>query len=691
MKNAYTVPAISGFLLLAVLVVFGQTIRHEFVNFDDDSYVYANPQVSHGLTVSGAVWAFTQSYRSNWIPLTWISLMVDGNLYGLHAGGYHLTNVLLHAATAILLFLVLRRMTGCLWPSAFAAALFAVHPLRAESVAWVTERKDVLSGLFFMLTLWAYVGYVRHRFSLARYALVIVLFALGLMAKPMLVTLPFVLLLLDYWPLRRMVFVPREDTLALGWTSHGRPESEAKGVGGTTITPTETLGGKALGRVSVLVRLVIEKIPLFVVAGGDCLLTLFVQDRSLVSTEHLPLWWRIGNAIIAYVTYLGQFFYPVGLSVLYPRPGLDLPLWKVFAAFLVLASITTAAFIGRRRCPYILVGWLWYLGMLVPVIGFLQVGTVSVADRFTYLTQIGLGIALAWGAADLCRSWPYRRWVCGVASASVLAVLMGCALRQTSFWRNSETLWTRALACNSQNAFAQGSLGMVLHQSGRIDEAAACYLKAIEIGPDEDAHNNLGGILADRGEIGEAIAHFQKALKINPDSASAHNNLGRILASRGRTDEAIAHLRKALETEPNSADTHSSLGKAFLRQGKPSETLIQWREAVRLQPTDIGNVSQLASLLATCPETSIRNGNEAVYLARWAVELSKGRKPTVLGTLAAAYAEAGQFSKAIEAAERAVALASTDGNVALTDTLRAQIKLYQAGSPYREILSQHGK
>ena len=655
MKNAYTVPAISGFLLLAVLVVFGQTIRHEFVNFDDDSYVYANPQVSHGLTVSGAVWAFTQSYRSNWIPLTWISLMVDGNLYGLHAGGYHLTNVLLHAATAILLFLVLRRMTGCLWPSAFVAALFAVHPLRAESVAWVTERKDVLSGLFFMLTLWAYVGYVRHRFSLARYALVIVLFALGLMAKPMLVTLPFVLLLLDYWPLRRMVFVPRE------------------------------------GRVSVLVRLVIEKIPLFVVAGGNCLLTLLVQDRSLVSIEHLPLWWRIDNAIIAYVTYLGQFFYPVGLSVLYPRPGLDLPLWKVFAAFLVLASITTAAFIGRRRCPYILVGWLWYLGMLVPVIGFLQVGTVSVADRFTYLTQIGLGIALAWGAADLCRSWSYRRWVCGVASASVLAVLMGCALRQTSFWRDSETLWTRALACNSQNAFAQGSLGMALHESGRIDEAAACYLKAIEIGPDGDAHNNLGGILADRGEIDAAVAHFQKALKINPDSASAHNNLGGILADRGRTDEAIAHFRKALETEPNSADTHSSLGKALLRQGKPSETLTEWREAVRLQPTDIGSVSQLASLLATCPETSIRNGDEAVYLARWAVELSKGRKPTVLGTLAAAYAEAGQFSKAIEAAERAVALASTDGNVALADTLRAQIKLYQAGSPYREILSQHGK
>ena len=655
MKNAYTVPAISGFLLLAVLVVFGQTIRHEFVNFDDDSYVYANPQVSHGLTVSGAVWAFTQSYRSNWIPLTWISLMVDGNLYGLHAGGYHLTNVLLHAATAILLFLVLRRMTGCLWPSAFVAALFAVHPLRAESVAWVTERKDVLSGLFFMLTLWAYVGYVRHRFSLARYALVIVLFALGLMAKPMLVTLPFVLLLLDYWPLRRMVFVPRE------------------------------------GRVSVLVRLVIEKIPLFVVAGGNCLLTLLVQDRSLVSIEHLPLWWRIDNAIIAYVTYLGQFFYPVGLSVLYPRPGLDLPLWKVFAAFLVLASITTAAFIGRRRYPYILVGWLWYLGMLVPVIGFLQVGTVSVADRFTYLTQIGLGIALAWGAADLCRSWSYRRWVCGVASASVLAVLMGCALRQTSFWRDSETLWTRALACNSQNAFAQGSLGMALHESGRIDEAAACYLKAIEIGPDGDAHNNLGGILADRGEIDAAVAHFQKALKINPDSASAHNNLGGILADRGRTDEAIAHFRKALETEPNSADTHSSLGKALLRQGKPSETLTEWREAVRLQPTDIGSVSQLASLLATCPETSIRNGDEAVYLARWAVELSKGRKPTVLGTLAAAYAEAGQFSKAIEAAERAVALASTDGNVALADTLRAQIKLYQAGSPYREILSQHGK
>ena len=471
------------------------------------TYVYANSHVSRGLTASGAVWAFTHGSQANWVPLTWLSLMVDCQLYDLHAGGHHLTNVLLHAATAMLLFLVLRRMTGRLWPSALVAALFAVHPLRAESVAWITERKDVLSGLFFMLTLWAYVGYVRHRFSLARYALLLALFGLGLMAKPMLVTLPFVLVLLDYWPLGRFA-----GSTCFNPTSLPTPPHCNGGDFPGAANFCETLLGRSWSS-----RLVIEKIPLFILAAADCLVTILMQDHTLVSSEHLPWGWRLGNAAINYVTYLGQFFYPVGLVVVYSRPGLDLPLGQICAASLVLAIITAAAFLGRRRCPYLLVGWLWYLGMLAPVIGLLQVGCTSLADRFTYLSQIGPAVALVWGAADLCRAWPYRRWACGLASASVLAVLLGCAFRQTAFWCDNEILWTRSLELTSQN-----------------------YM----------AHNGLGDTLASEGRLEEAIAHFRQAVAISPYVAMFHANLGNALVAADRSDEALEQFRKVLRARP---------------------------------------------------------------------------------------------------------------------------------------------
>jgi protein O-mannosyl-transferase len=644
MRRNLAIPILCGCLLLAVLAVFGQTVGHDFVNIDDDGYVYANSQVARGLTGPGVVWALTQSHHSNWIPLTWLSLMLDGNLYGFRVGGYHLTNVLLHAATAILLFLVLRQMTGRLWPSVLAAALVAIHPLRVESVAWVTERKDVLSGLFFMLTLWAYVSYARHRPSPARYVLVAVLFLLGLMAKAMLVTLPFLLLLLDYWPLERAM--PR--------------------------------------RLATFTPLIVEKIPLFAISGIACLVTILAQDHSLLSTEHLSLWWRVGQAMITYVTYLGRSFYPVGLSVLYPRPGSKLPIGEVCAAFLVLACITGVAFVLRRRCPYVLVGWLWYLGMLVPVIGLFQVGVVAVADRFTYLPQIGLAVALTWTAADVCRSRPRGRMVCGVASALILGALMGCSMRQASYWRNSETLWARALACHPRSAYVQCSYGMVLHRDGNIDEAAAYYRKALALGPDADAHNNLGGILASRGKLDAAATHFEEALKINPYSIDAHVNLGRVMAERGELDKAIARFEEALKIDPDRADIQSRLGSLFLKQNMLEKAVFHWRKAIMLQTNDVGTVNQLAWLLATCPDASIRNGKEAVYLAQWAAQLTGGKNPSVLGTLAAAQAEVGRFSEAIKIADRAAALAATEGNTALADALREQIKRYRAGLPSRQ-------
>jgi Flp pilus assembly protein TadD len=624
-RSRYQILVICGLLLLAVGLVFGQTVRHEFVNFDDPEYVCENPQVSAGLTAHGVTWAFTQSHGANWIPVTWVSLMLDCQLYGLNAGGYHLTNVLLHAVTVVLLFLVLQWMTGCLWPSALVAVLFAVHPLRVESVAWVTERKDVLSGLFFMLTLGAYVGYARHRFSLGRYLAVMVFFALGLMAKATLVTLPLVLLLLDYWPLGRTTPAATRDTPV---PSGGRGD-----------------------RFALLMRLLLEKVPLLALVAVSCVVTVWAQREALVPIEQLPLWWRMGNALVSYVTYLGQFFYPVGLAVLYPRPSLDLPFWKVFGASLVLVSITAVALLWRRRCPCLLAGWLWYLGMLLPVIGLVQFGVQAVADRFSYLPQIGLCIALVWAVAEACRSWPYRRWLYGVTSALVLAGFMGCAWRQTSFWRDSETLWTHALACTLRNFTAHDNLGLALAHCGQVDQAIAHYQKALEIKPDYAlAHNNLGVVLARRGQVDEAIVQFQRAVEIKPNDMKAHNNLAMALTARGRLKEAMRHYRKVLEIKPDYADAHNDL----------------------------------AWLLATCPVAALRNGAEAVHHARQANQLSDSKRPGILDTLSAAYAEAGRFPEALAAARKALELAVQQNNRPLVDALRAHIALYEAGRPYHQ-------
>jgi len=715
-------------LLLATGLVFGQTAGHAFVNFDDSDYVYANRPVFGGLSAEGIGWAFGRHY-ANWHPLTWLSLMVDGQFFGLHAGGYHLTNVLLHATTVVLLFLILQGATGRLWPSALAAALFAVHPLRVESVVWVTERKDVLSGLFFVLTLGAYVSYVRHRFSVLRYLAVMVFLALGLMAKSMLVTLPFLLLLLDYWPLGRMGVAAAEHAAV--------PDARRS------------------SRFAILARLVFEKVPLFALVVISSVLTVWAQREALGSIEYFPLPWRIGSALICYVAYLGQFFYPVGLAVSYPRLGLDLPLWRVFAAVLVLVAITAAALLARRRRPYLLVGWLWYVGTLVPVIGLLQIGTAAMADRYTYLPQIGLCIALAWGAADVCRSWACPRWVCGAMSALLLAVLMGGAWRQTSFWRESEVLWVHTLACTSSNWLAHNNLARLVEGQGRVDEAIAHYRRAVEITPryapihndlakalahqgqfaealvhyrkalelDPDyleAHNNLAKalvsqgqldaamvhyrrvvelqpgdaeaqynlaiVLAGRGRFDEAIARFQRVVEIAPDYAEGHNNLGAALQSRGRIDEALAQYRRALEIKPNYARVYYNIGTALAGRGRFGEAIAQFRRALEIQPDNADAQNNLAWLLATCPAASLRNGADAIQHAERANRLCGGRRVDVLNTLAAAYAEAGQFPRALATARQAVALATQQKHHAWADMLRSRIALYEAGKPFHQAL-----
>jgi len=546
--TTYKVAAVCGFLLLAVALVFGQTIGHEFINFDDNLYVYENPVVQRGLTLQGFRWAFTTFHANNWHPLTWFSHMLDCTLYGLQAGGHHLTSVFLHASTVVLLFLVLWRMTGFLWRSAFVAAVFAIHPLRAESVAWVAERKDVLSGLFFMLTLGAYVRYVRRPTSMVRYGVVVLIYAGGLMTKPMLVTLPFVLLLLDYWPLGRM-------------------------------------GPTADKASSFPWRVIVDKFPLLALTAASCAVTFFAQGDAIAPIDAIPISSRVANALVSYMAYIGDLFYPVGLAVIYPLRGDGVPIGKAIASTLALMGISTATLVWRRQFPYLFVGWFWYLGMLVPVIGLLQVGSQSMADRYTYLPQIGLCLAVTWGGAQLAASWRRHRWVCIAVSVLAVLILMGFAWRQTSYWRNSETLWTHALDCDIRNYKAHGSLGAALVAKGQNDAAIVHFQKALEITPKYAmAHLNIGHIMAVRGQNDAAIAHFQKALEINPVNAEAHLNLGVALKRRGQVDAAIAHYRKALEIEPNYAIAYLYIGYIMAEQGQNDAAIANFQKALEINP-----------------------------------------------------------------------------------------------------------
>lgn len=645
--SAWWTPAVICILLAALTwFTFRPVLGHGFVNYDDDVYVYENPIVARGLTSEGLVAAFTGVHAGNWHPLTTLSHQVDCEFSGLNAGAHHRTNLVLHIATVILLFLVLRGMTGVTWPCAVAAALFAVHPLRVESVAWIAERKDVLSGLFFMLTLWAYARYVRGPKSAARYLRLLLTFALGLMSKPMLVTVPFVLLLLDYWPLRR--FDP------------------AAGIDLATAR-----------------RLVLEKLPLLALSLAVCVVTFLVQEQARQTTEVLTFGSRLNNAGVSSVVYLGQLFYPVNLAVFYPYPTTGTPVKGVMAV-LVLIVISVAAFSWRRKRPYLLVGWLWYLGMLVPVIGLVQVGSQAHADRYTYLPQIGLCLALVWAVTGFTALWPNRRATLTIGSAVILGTLAMLARQQTRHWHDSESLWTHTLACTSSNAVAESNLANALFKLGRADEAIGHFQAALEIKPDYgDAHNGLGFVLLEKGRFEEAIGHFQSALQVTPVSAAANNNLGMAYLQLGRAPEAIPHLELALKSSPNSSETHNNLGFALLQTGHVEAALAHYQRALDINPDYAGACNNLAWVLATSPRDDIRDGTRAVGLARRAMQLSAANNLIILRTMAAAYAEAGMFSEATQTLRYSLALPAAQRSPAVAVTLRREIDLYQSGQPLR--------
>ena len=574
--------AVCIFLTAIVWVVFGQTLGHDFVNFDDDRYVYENPEVSRGLTIDGLKWLLTHSHASLWHPLTTLSHMTDCQIYGLKAGGHHFTNVVLHNIGAVLLFLVFRGMTGCIWRSAFIAAIFAIHPMRVESVAWVAERKDVLSGVFFMLTLGAYLHYTRAP-SLSRYVTMSIFFVCGLMSKATFVTVPLVLLLLDYWPLQRA-----SDFRA--WQG-----------------------------------LAIEKIPLFVLSAAASLATLFAQTVTMASLDQLPVLPRLKNAVVSLIAYIRQIFWPTDLAVFYPHPHDQLNIWIVVTAAALVIAITLVAIFVRQKHPYVFVGWFWYLLLLVPVLGIVQAGLQARADRFTYLPHIGITMLLTWTCADLTQQWRNRRVVLTSMAACAIAASIILAYQQTTYWRDSISLWERALAVTQDN---------------------------------QTAHQNLAAALWSKGKTTDARMHSRAA--------------------------AITHARTTLKDYPFDVPTHNDLGVLLVQNRDVRAGIEQWETSLQIDPDDGNALNNLAWVLATYPADTIRDGKRAIELAEKAAVLPGGEAPIVLRTLAAAYAEAGDFSNAVNTAQHALDLATKQNNTSLLATLRHEIELYQARTPYRE-------
>lgn len=528
-------------LALAALtsVAFASVWRHEFVSFDDPQYVSENHVVRAGLTWQGLRWALTTGEAGNWHPLTWMSHMLDVQLFGVEAGPHHAVNLALHIANALLLFGVLRRMTGALWRSAFVAALFALHPAHVESVAWISERKDVLSTLFALSAIWAYVEYVRER-RWIWYALVIVGLALGLMSKPMVVTLPCVLLLLDYWPLRR---------------------------------PLER-------------RLILEKLPLLALVAASSVATFIAQRRggAVSGLTALPLASRVGNALVAYLRYIETMLWPAHLTVLYPY-STDFG-WRLVASSILLAVVTLLVATRGRRHRYLLVGWLWYLGTLVPVIGLVQVGIQSMADRYTYLPFIGLFVIVAWGIPDLARRYRFGRILLPAAAGVVMVAFAVLTHIQVQYWRDSLTLWRHADRTTPGDAHVETALGSVLAERGEVAEASSLYEDALRREPSfAEAHNKLGVLLADHGRISEAIPHYEAALRLKPALAEAHYNLANAHAAAKDTRQAIEEYQEALRLRPTDARTHNGLGSALDDAGRLDEATAEYQVALRLDPT----------------------------------------------------------------------------------------------------------
>jgi len=635
---------------VAVLAVYAQALQCSFVSLDDPDYVTSNPDVQHGLTWHFVKWAFTTRHSANWHPLTWFSHMLDCQLYGLRPAGHHLTSLLLHLANSVLLFLLLNRMTGALWRSAWVAAIFALHPLRVESVVWVAERKDVLSTFFWMLTVGAYVRYAEEfkaqssKFKVF-YGLSLLFFALGLMSKPMLVTLPFVLLLLDYWPLSRLEFGPR-----FSW------------------------------------RLLAEKIPFLLLAACSSGITFYLQYSSgvVATLSTVSLGQRLANVPVAYVRYLAKIFWPSGLAVFYGFEHWNF--YQVAGAVFLLGWITVWVVRQRRARPYLAVGWFWFLGMLVPTIGLVQVGHQSMADRYSYLPSVGISLMAAWGLCDWASRRPRLLQAFGTAGALAVAACAVLTPRQVFFWRNPDALFARAAEFSDQDAQTCYNIGCAVMEQGNFPRAERCFERALKVAGKEApksflarVENNLGCALLEQGRVPGAISNFESALVLQPAYPQAYYNMGRAFMTNRQPDVAVDCFQHALALDSSAAEVHYKLANALVQLGRPAAAVAEYSKTLQLRPDMDEAANNLAWLLATCSDRSLRDGSRAVTLARQASEHSHDQNPVILGTLAAAYAETGQRIEAVTTAQRAKQLALAQNNPALARVLDSQVRQYQDG------------
>ncbi len=675
------------FLALSTLVIYWPVTRHEFVSYDDNDYVTQNPYVQAGLRAKSLAWVWRSEVARNWHPVTMLSHMLDCQLYGMNAGRHHLTNLLFHIANTLLLFLLLRKMTGALWRSGVVAALFALHPLHVESVAWIAERKDVLSTFFFLLTIWAYVRCVQRTgvsglnsesrkpkaernpkpeirtvaavgslHSALWYALALLFFAIGLMSKPMLVTLPCLLLLLDYWPLQRLGFLIQGSTFKVQRSKRW--------------------------------QLLKEKLPFFALSAASCVITFLVQQKggAVLSTIHLPIGPRVANALMSYVRYLGKTVCPDHLAALYLR-NQPWPAWQVALAAVLLMAVSVAVIRLARRHAYLAAGWFWYLGTLVPVIGLVQVGMQSMADRYTYIPLIGIFIVAAWGGWELAGMWRLPKIAVGLATALILAACMVLTRAQLAYWKDGETLLQRMVTATEGNYMAHYNLGNLYDRQGKTAEAIQHYEAALTFQPNyADAHNNLATVLLRQRRFDEAIAHSVAAARLNP-GCLFQLNLGNALADAGRFAEAVAAFKQALQFDPNSSLAHHNLALVFQTQENAPAAMAEFRAALQLQPDYESAEHNLANLLAEAGRLE-----EAINCYLVAERLNPNHAESYNG-LGICYAMQGELPEAERQLREAIRLnpeyAGAESN--LGNALGAQNKLAESIPHYQKALQLNPK
>jgi len=665
-------------LIVCSLIAFGRIVANDFINFDDNVYITENNYIKAGLNSETLKWAFSAVVSSNWHPLTLLSHALDWRLFGANASGHHLVSLLLHIGSAILLFLFLNKTTGSLWPSAFVAALFALHPLRVESVAWAAERKDVLSMFLGLAVLYTYALYVEKP-KLSKYYLCLILFALSLLAKPTLVTLPFVLLLLDYWPLGRWQKALQPQLLPVSNES-GLVKKKVK-QRKTDSTKEKKISVPLMNRTKIIRSLLWEKSPFIFLAIASSIVTIWVQKNggAVAYLEELPFLDRMLNAIVSYVAYLIKIFWPVNLAVFYTYRQF-LPSWQVFGAASILLGISIAVIYAIKKAPYLFVGWFWYLGTLVPVIGLIQVGKQSIADRYTYFPSIGIAIILTWSIVYLLPKVKLRKIII-IPAAIILAALTFLTWQQCGYWKNSISLFNHVLQATKDNYLAHNNLGTALAAEGKKEEAIAHYRKAIEINPtftiahlnlgaalvaqgrieealaaikmnpnQEEAHFHLGVVLAAQGRNEEAIAHYLAAIKINPNYDDAHYNLANLFMKQGKIEEAIAHYRQAIKINPDHADAHCNLANVFVKQNKIDQAIEHFREAVRITPSSFASLNNLGVNL----EKQLKHDEAASYYRRALVVEPKN--PGIYFNLGVALGNKGELKEAIENFRQAIYL-----------------------------------